>query len=170
MALGSIPNDIRVPLVYIEIDNSQALTGTPALAQKVLVIGQQLSGGSATPLTLSRITTSESQIDDLYGKGAMLSRTLKQFRKDNQFTDVYALGVADLAATAAKGEIAVTTSTVKAGVIYLLIAGESVQVTVKDTDDADSIATAIVAAVTENTDLPVTAALKAASTNIVEFT
>lgn len=170
MALGSIPNDIRVPLVYIEIDNSQALTGTPALAQKVLVIGQQLSGGSATPLTLSRITTSESQIDDLYGKGAMLSRTLKQFRKDNQFTDVYALGVADLAATAAKGEIAVTTSTVKAGVIYLLIAGESVQVSVKDTDDADSIATAIVAAVTENTDLPVTAALKAASTNIVEFT
>jgi len=106
MALGSIPNDIRVPLVYIEIDNSQALTGTPALAQKVLVIGQQLSGGSATPLTLNRITTSESQIDDLYGKGAMLSRTLKQFRKDNQFTDVYALGVEDLAATAAKGEIA----------------------------------------------------------------
>ena len=27
MALGSIPNDVRVPLVYIEVDNSQALSG-----------------------------------------------------------------------------------------------------------------------------------------------
>ncbi|KFA96251.1 phage tail sheath subtilisin-like domain-containing protein [Vibrio sp. ER1A] len=170
MSLGSIPNDIRVPLVYIEIDNSQALTGTPALAQKVLVLGQQLASGSATPLTLNRITTSESQMDDLYGKGSMMALELKKFRKNNQFTDVYALGVADLAATAAKGEISVTTTTVKAGVIYLLIAGESVQVTVKDTDDADSIATAIIAKVTANENLPVTAALKSGETSIVELT
>ncbi|HHE0554659.1 TPA: phage tail sheath subtilisin-like domain-containing protein [Vibrio parahaemolyticus] len=170
MALGSIPNDIRVPLVYIEIDNSQALTGTPALAQKVLVIGQQLTGGSAAPLTLNRITTSESQMDDLYGKGSMLSLMLKKFRKNNAFTDVYALGVADLAATAAKGEITVTAATPKAGVIYLMIAGESVQVTVKDTDTADSIATAIIAAVTKDENLPVTAALKSGETDIVELT
>ncbi len=170
MSLGSIPNDIRVPLVYIEIDNSQALTGTPALAQKVLVLGQQLASGSATPLTLNRITTSESQMDDLYGKGSMMALELKKFRKNNQFTDVYALGVADLASTAAKGEISVTTTTVKAGVIYLLIAGESVQVPVKDTDDADSIATAIIFHIAANGNLPVTAALKSGETSIVELT
>lgn len=170
MSLGSIPNDIRVPLVYIEIDNSEANSGTPALAQKVLVLGQQLATGSADALTLNRITTSESQMDDLYGKGSMLSRSLKKFRKTNEYTDVYALGVADLAASAAKGEIAVTATTVKAGVIALLIAGESVQVTVKDTDDADSIATAIIAKVNADTNLPVTAALKTAETDIVELT
>ncbi|MEZ8102150.1 phage tail sheath subtilisin-like domain-containing protein [Vibrio bivalvicida] len=170
MSLGSIPNDIRVPLVYIEIDNSQALTGTPALAQKVLVLGQQLDNGSATPLTLNRITTSESQSDNLYGKGSMLARSLKKFRKNNEFTDVYALGIEDLGATAAVGEIAVAVTTVKAGVIYLLIAGESVQVTVQDTDDADSIATAIIAAVTANEHLPVTAKLKDATTDVVELT
>ncbi len=64
MSLGSIPNDVRVPLVYIDIDNSEANSGTPALAQKVLVLGQQLATGTADALTLNRITTSESQMDD----------------------------------------------------------------------------------------------------------
>ena len=170
MSLGSIPNDIRVPLVYIEIDNSEANSGTPALAQKVIVIGQQLAAGIASPLTLNRITTSESQQDELYGKGSMLSLMLKQFRKTNQFTDVYALGVADLEGSAAKGEITIATTTVKAGVIALLIAGQSVQVTVKETDTAATIAAGIIAKVNANEHLPVTAKLKAGEAGIVELT
>ncbi|MDD9158310.1 phage tail sheath subtilisin-like domain-containing protein [Aliivibrio sp. S4TY2] len=171
MALGTIPNDIRVPLVYIDIDNSQALSGTPAQAQKILVIGQQLSSGSATPLNLERITTSESRWDELYGKGSMMALMLKKLRKANFSTDVYALGVADLVAGAqAKAELTITAANAKAGVIALLVAGQSVQVAVKDSDADSAIATAVIAAVTTQTNLPVTAALKAASTNIVEFT
>jgi phage tail sheath gpL-like len=45
MSLGSIPNDIRVPLCYIEFDNSDAVSGTPAKPSKILVIGQQLASG-----------------------------------------------------------------------------------------------------------------------------
>ncbi|WP_261978369.1 hypothetical protein [Vibrio cholerae] len=81
MALGNIPNDIKTPLVYIEIDNSQALSGTPAQAQKILVLGMQIASGAATALTLNRITASESQMDSLYGAGAMLARSLKVLRK-----------------------------------------------------------------------------------------
>ncbi|MBV7315448.1 phage tail sheath subtilisin-like domain-containing protein [Shewanella sp. NIFS-20-20] len=170
MSLGSIPNDIKVPLVYIEIDNSQANSGTPAQAQKLLVIGQQLATGSATPLTLSRITTSESQMDSLYGYGSMMSRMLKTLRKSNGYTDVYALGVADLTGSEAVGEITVAATNAKAGVLALLIAGESVQVAVAADDDAATIATAIIAAVTANKNLPVTAALKTATTETVELT
>ncbi|WP_447077673.1 phage tail sheath subtilisin-like domain-containing protein [Shewanella algae] len=170
MALGNIPNDIKVPLVYIDIDNSQALSGTPALAQKVLVIGQQLATGSAAALTLNRITSSESQMDALYGYGSMLSRMLKMFRKSNAYTDVYAMGVELAGATAAKGEITVAAASAKAGVIALLIAGESVQVAVTEADSAATIATAIIAKVNANTHLPVTAALKAATTETVELT
>lgn len=171
MALGSIPNDIKVPLVYIEIDNSNALSGTPALAQKVLVIGQQLATGTATALTLNRITNSDSQMDALYGYGSMMSRTLKAFRASNQYTDVYALGVADLSAgTAAKGEITIAAASVKAGVIALLIAGESVQVAVNDSDTAATIATAVIDKINANKNLPVTAALKGATTETVELT
>ncbi|EKA1091180.1 phage tail protein, partial [Escherichia coli] len=34
MSLGSIPDDIRVPLVVIDIDNSQALDGASAQSRK----------------------------------------------------------------------------------------------------------------------------------------
>lgn len=173
MSLGTIPNDILLPLVYIDIDNSQANSGTPALSQKVLVIGQQLSTGQATPLTLSRITTSESKMDELYGKGAMLSSELKTFRKNNQYTDMYALGVSDFEGTAAKCEIVVAASTAKSGILYLLIAGKSVQVLVREGDDAQAIAAAIVANiqnVKSNQHLPITAALKSGATDTVELT
>lgn len=170
MALGNIPNDILNPLVYIDIDNSEAVTGTPALVQKILVIGQQLPTTLTTPLKVTRIGTSESEADALYGKGSMLSIMLQRLRKANSYTDVYALNVADIGGTAAKGEIAVTTTTVKAGVIALLIAGTSVQVTVQETDNADAIAASIIDAVNESTSLPVTAALKTDETTIVELT
>ncbi|EPB6723283.1 phage tail protein, partial [Vibrio fluvialis] len=93
MALGSIPNDIKTPLFYMEFDNSQALSGTPAQTHKVLVIGQQLATGAATELTLNRIGASESQMDEFYGKGSMMALMLKRFRDANSYTDVYALGV-----------------------------------------------------------------------------
>ena len=57
MALGSIPDDIRVPLVYIEIDNSQAMSSAPAQSRKVIVIGHQGSAGTAAALTQHRITS-----------------------------------------------------------------------------------------------------------------
>ncbi|MEW5101635.1 phage tail protein, partial [Serratia marcescens] len=79
MPLGSIPNDVRVPLVYIEIDNSMALDSAPAQQHKILVIGQQLANGSAVPLTQNRIT-SDSTADNLYGRGSMLADMLKTLR------------------------------------------------------------------------------------------
>ena len=45
MALGTIPNDVRVPLVYIEIDNSQALSGNIAQDQNVMLFGQMFDAG-----------------------------------------------------------------------------------------------------------------------------
>lgn len=157
MALGNIPNDIKTPLVFIDIDNSGAVEGTPALTYKVLVIGVQLATGTATPLTLNRITTSESAIDGLYGKGAMLSRMLKTFRKGNGYTDVYALGVADPSPSVATGTITPTVTTAKSGVIALLIAGDSVQVPVAEGDTRDAICDAIVEAINDDENLPVTA-------------
>ncbi|EOX4332911.1 phage tail sheath subtilisin-like domain-containing protein, partial [Vibrio cholerae] len=130
----------------------------PAQAQKILALGMQIATGTATALTLNRITASESQMDSLYGAGSMLARSLKVLRQNNPFTDVYAMGVSLSGGTQAKGAIVPTVTTVKAGVIYLLIAGESVQVTVKDGDTRDAIVDAMVAKINANTNLPVTAA------------
>ncbi|WP_238544432.1 hypothetical protein [Avibacterium paragallinarum] len=47
ISYNEIPNAIRVPLAYIEFDNTQATSGTPAILHKVLMLGTKLASGSA---------------------------------------------------------------------------------------------------------------------------
>ncbi|ENT4332890.1 phage tail sheath subtilisin-like domain-containing protein [Klebsiella oxytoca] len=170
MSLGNIPDDIRVPLVTIDIDNSQALDSAPAQSRKIIVIGQQRATGTATALTSNRIT-SDGTADQLYGKGSMLAGMLKTLRKANSYTEVWAMGLADIAAgAAAKAELAITGPATAAGTLALLVNGISVQVGVSADDTADTIATAIITAVNKLPDTQVTAALKADSTTIVTLT
>ncbi|HBS4034317.1 TPA: phage tail protein, partial [Klebsiella pneumoniae] len=90
-SLGNIPADVRVPLVYIDIDNSQALDSAPAQSRKIIVIGQQSATGTAAVLTQNRIT-SDGTADQLYGKGSMLAGMLKTLRKANSYTEMWAMG------------------------------------------------------------------------------
>ncbi|VGC68489.1 Mu-like prophage tail sheath protein gpL [Klebsiella pneumoniae] len=170
MSLGNIPDDFRVPLVIIDIDNSQALDSAPAQSRKIIVIGQQSPTGTATALMSNRIT-SDSTADQLYGKGSMLAGMLKTLRKANSYTEVWAMGLADIAAgAAAKSELTITGPATVAGTLALLVNGISVQVGVSADDTADTIATAIITAVNKLPDTQVTAALKADSTTIVTLT
>jgi phage tail sheath gpL-like len=70
----------------------------------------------------------------------------------------------------ATGSIKVATQAAETGVISLYIAGVRVQLTVLATDTPAQIATALVAAITRKTELPVTAAVKADSTDTVTLT
>lgn len=170
MSLGNIPDDFRVPLVIIDIDNSQALDSAPAQSRKIIVIGQQSPTGTATALTSNRIT-SDGTADQLYGKGSMLAGMLKTLRKANSYTEVWAMGLADIAAgAAAKSDLTITGPATAAGTLALLVNGISVQVGVSADDTADTIATAIITAVNKLPDTQVTAALKADSTTIVTLT
>ena len=169
-ALGDIPADVRVPLVYIDIDNSQALDSAPAQSRKIIVIGQQSATGTAAVLTQNRIT-SDGTADQLYGKGSMLAGMLKTLRKANSYTEVWAMGLADIAAgAAAKSDLTISGPATAAGTLALLVNGISVQVGVSADDTADTIATAIITAVNKLPDTQVTAALKADSTTIVTLT
>ncbi|HFV9293906.1 TPA: phage tail sheath subtilisin-like domain-containing protein [Serratia fonticola] len=170
MSLGSISNDIRVPLVYIEIDNSMALNSAPAQQHKILVIGQQLATATAAPLTQNRIT-SDSTADQLYGRGSMLAEMLKTLRKGNSYTETWAMGIDDIAAgAAATAELTVTGAATTAGTLALMVCGISVQVGIKAEDTAATVATAIVEAVNTVATLPITAAVKAEATDTVVFT
>ena len=170
MSLGNIPDDFRVPLVIIDIDNSQALDSAPAQSRKIIAIGQQSVTGTATALTSNRIT-SDGTADQLYGKGSMLAGMLKTLRKANSYTEVWAMGLADIAAgAAAKSDLTISGPATAAGTLALLVNGISVQVGVSADDTADTIATAIITAVNKLPDTQVTAALKADSTTIVTLT
>ncbi|BBV67848.1 tail sheath protein [Klebsiella sp. STW0522-44] len=170
MSLGSIPDDIRVPLVYIEIDNSQAMSSAPAQSRKVIVIGHQSAGGEAAALTQNRIT-SDGMADKLYGRGSMLAEMLKSYRKANSYTETWAMGIADLSAgAAAKATLAVVGEATAAGTLALLINGVSVQVGVNAGDDGAAVASAILDAVGKLPTTQVQAALKANTPASVELT
>ena len=59
----NLPSNIRVPLFYAEVDNSQANTSTNS--QKVLIIGQILASGTATP----NLPTLSAGVSDAIEKG-----------------------------------------------------------------------------------------------------
>ena len=133
MALGTIPNDVRVPLVYIEIDNSQALSGNIAQDQNVMLFGQMTDAGgdagTATPLQVVEVPVSESAIDSLFGVGSMMALAAKRYRKANSYTRTFALPVGDLTAgAAAVGSFTFAGPATQAGTLYLLIAGQPLQV------------------------------------------
>lgn len=175
MALGTIPNDVRVPLVYIEIDNSQALSGNIAQDQNVLLFGQMIESGTgagtADPETVVEIPVSESAIDSLFGQGSMMALAAKRYRKANSYTRTFAIASGNLTAGAsASGSYIFGGPATQAGTVYLLIAGQSVQVGVIAADTAASIATKAAAAINANKNLPVTAAVDGTDTARVNVT
>lgn len=175
MALGTIPNDVRVPLVYIEIDNSQALSGNIAQDQNVLLFGQMTDAGAdagtAAPLTVTEVPVSESAIDALFGVGSMMALAAKRYRKANSYTRTFALACGDIAAgAAAAGSHKFGGPATQAGTVSLLIAGQSLQVGVAASATAATIATNVAASINAKKNLPVTAAVDGTDTAKVNIT
>lgn len=175
MTLGTIPNDVRVPLVYIEIDNSQALSGNIAQDQNVMLFGQMTDAGgdagTATPLQVVEVPVSESAIDSLFGVGSMMALAAKRYRKANGYTRTFALPIGDLTAgAAAVGSYTFAGPATQAGTLYLLIAGQALQVGVAAAATAATIATNVAAAINAAKNLPVLAEVDGTDTAKVNVT
>jgi len=92
--------NLRVPLAYVEFDNSRAVVGTPAMQYRVLFIGQKVAAGTATVNTLLRVATTDAAVV-LFGAGSMLTRMIEQFKASNRYIDCWAIALADHASGAA---------------------------------------------------------------------
>ncbi|KFB95765.1 phage tail sheath protein, partial [Trabulsiella guamensis ATCC 49490] len=170
MSIGNIPDDLRVPLVVIDFDNSLAMSAAPAQSRKILVVGQQRATASVEPLTLNRIT-GDSMADNLYGRGSMLGEMLKILRKGNSYTETVAMGLAELdAGNAATASITMLGTATAAGTLALLVSGVSVQVGVAVADTAEIVAQNIVNAITAKPATQVTATIDAESSAKVVLT
>ncbi|MFQ1018669.1 phage tail sheath C-terminal domain-containing protein [Gilliamella sp. CG13] len=159
VSFNTIPNTVRVPLAYVEFDNSQAITGTPVKNNKTLVLGLRLPTGSVAAGQPVRITRSEQAVT-AFGRGSMLSEMLCAFLRANPYSDLYALALDDVAdPVCATGKITVTGTCSAAGQIALLVAGVRVPVTARANDTSATIANKIATAVNANAALPVTASV-----------
>lgn len=165
VSFNYIPANVRVPLFYAEMDNSQA--GYFSQNKRTLLIGQKLTAGTA-PVNVAQLVSTTDQAKTLFGVGSMLARMHAKYRAQDPFGEVWCIAVADAGAgTNATGTITVTGPATAAGTICLYIAGQKVTVGVAASDAANTIAAAINSAINAATDLPVTSTV---ATNVVTLT
>jgi phage tail sheath gpL-like len=157
ISFNQIPVTIRVPGVYVEINNSNAVNGVTGLPTKILVIGQRRASGTVQALA-PQLITSPDQAAQYFGVDSQLSHMLAALIKGNSFTETWAIALDDNAAgVVATGTLTFTGVPTAAGTLNLYIGGRLVQVAVSVGQTVASIATAVVAAITARTDLAVSA-------------
>lgn len=165
ISFSNIPSNLRTPLFYAEMDNSQANSATTS--QITLLIGQQLSTATQTagePF----LASSASVVGGICGYGSMIHNMMTAYLANDTAGEIYILPLADASSSVnATGSITVNSPPTDSGTLNLYIAGTRVQVAVVSTDTNAAIATAIAAAITANTALPVTAT---ASAGVVSLT
>ena len=156
ISFNSIPAALRLPGVYVEFDNSLANNASPDF--KILVIGQRLAAGSVAEAVPTRVT-SPGQAEDYFGRGSMLAEMLTALFAANQWMNITALALDEVAGgVAATGTITIAGAATATGTLALYVAGKQVNVAVTSGDSATVVGDSVAAAINADTRLPVTAA------------
>ena len=152
---SNIPANLRVPLFYAEVDNSQANSG--AQTQRALIIGQVLASGNAVvgvPVLGQGVADAKAK----GGLGSMLALMTAAYVAADPFGEVWFLPLADAqGAVAASGSVSIAGTTTATGVISLYIAGQLVSLAVTIAETPAEIAAALAALINGSGNLPVTA-------------
>lgn len=162
---SNIPQNVRVPLFYAEVDSSQA--GYFTQQNRTLLIGQKLTAGTS-PANVPQLVARTDEAKSLFGVGSMLARMHEVYRLSDPFGEVWCIAVDDPGAgVAATGTFVIAGTATKPGTLNAYVGGQRVQIGVATGDTAATLATALAAAVNANVELPVTAA---AATGTVTLT
>ncbi|MCP3475146.1 hypothetical protein NLM33_33010 [Bradyrhizobium sp. CCGUVB1N3] len=154
ISFANIPQNIKVPLYWVEVDPSMA--GLPTINLRALLVGV-MKGGTATH-DIAVPIGSQAQADAQFGEGSELARMFKAFFANNFANEVWGLPMAEpTGAAAATGTIVISAAPTQAGTIHLYVGGEYVPVNVLTTDTPTTIGEAIADAINSDTSLPVTA-------------
>lgn len=157
ISFDRVPSNLRVPGVYAEINNTNALSGAQRLVYRRLIIATMLASGSAVAGVPVQCL-SEPAASGLFGAGSVAHGMVAAAITNDPFTDLYVLPIADPAAgTAATQTLTVAGNATAASTLALYVAGRLVQVAIAAADTPTLVAGKIVTAITALTSLPVTA-------------
>jgi len=105
ISFNNIPDSIRTPGAYNEIDNSRALQGLIQNPHRALILGQMVNAeGNASRDTLYQITK-EGLADGYFGPGSILARMCSVFKKNNPNTELWAMALSTTGGVAASAVI-----------------------------------------------------------------
>lgn len=130
--------------------------------QRLLFVGQKVSGGTAISGALTSGIGNAGQEDALFGKTSMLAQMFRQARKLNPVTQMDAIALDDNGGgTAATGTIVFSGTATETTTLRIKIGSGfnyAFDITITDTDTATAIGDAFVTAITAATNAPFTAA------------
>ena len=90
--LGVLPSPWLVPGVYVGVDGSGAVQGTPAARRPVLLLGMRRTTGEVAPAVLKPIT-GPTQGATYFGRGSQLAAMCARFVAANPYAEVFALAL-----------------------------------------------------------------------------
>ena len=147
ISFNQVPAGQKVPFLYAEFDNSQAVQGAGVQPVRAALIGQKLAAGTAVANTKILIT-SYAQAVTLFGAGSMLALMVKAYRDNNNVNEMYAIPLADAGSSvAATGSVTFSGSVTKAGVLNFYIAKQKASIAVAVGDTLSDIVIAMAAAI-----------------------
>jgi phage tail sheath gpL-like len=156
VSFNQIPGDIRVPLFYAEVDNSQANTAQESLRR--LIIAQVNDDADSEDIGRLVLVSRTTQATLIGGQGSMLAAMHKRLRAIDVMGEVWCLPLKVETGTAAKATVTVTGVATESGLLYLYVGGKRVRSIVTAQASAASVAAALAKAINDDIDLPVTAA------------
>ncbi|QHP82396.1 phage tail protein [Pectobacterium odoriferum] len=162
-----IGSSIRKPGKYFEFNTRLAVRTLPSNQQKVLLVAQMLSSGTATPLNAVNVFSDE-EAATLFGRGSMAHLMAAEAIGCNSYLQLQIIGVSDAgAATAATGALTLTGTATASGTVSAFVGVTRVDVAVSADDTAATVAAALNTAIAQKTVLPVTATV---TTGVVTLT
>lgn len=159
ISFNEIPDNIRVPGIYIEIDPSKAAGGGAVMERRLLLVGQRLAAGTTPALQAIRLgSQAGDQAAAAFGQGSMLHAMAAAAREANDYVDIWAIALDDdVAAAAATGTVTFTGTPTATGTLALYIGGRLVRIAVVAAETVAVLATRLTDAINADTSLPVTA-------------
>lgn len=159
VSFNEIPDNIRVPGIYIEIDPSKAAGGGAVMERRLLLVGQRRATGTVAALTATRLgSQAGDQAAQAFGEGSMLHAMAAAAREANDYVDIWAIALDDdVAGVAASGTVTLSGVPTATGTLALYIGGSQVRIAVVAAEAVATLATRLADAINADASLPVTA-------------
>lgn len=145
ITFNNIPDTIRTPGAYVEIDNSRALKGLVQNPHKVLILGQKLAGSGTAPFDTLMAISRDNLADGFFGKGSILARMCNKFKENNPNTELFAMALGSgIAGTAAEATMDFSGAITGAAVsmdhtYYFMINGQEIELPIYSNDSGQAI-------------------------------
>ena len=170
ISFNGIGSNVRVPLTYIEFDNSGAVRGTPVMEWRVLLLGHPETGNTGDTLKPVLITSAD-QAAGLWGRGSQIASMARMALRNGNMLEMYCMAVPpDAAAVAAKGAVTLTGQCTVTGVVSLYIGGTRVRAKAVAGETLATTAARLAAAINADSTLPVTAVVSADNAGLINLT